>query len=43
MMTVALAEIPTLRQLYKLKRIIPANVAAAKYKTPGSLLDRVSL
>ncbi|KIP08253.1 hypothetical protein PHLGIDRAFT_104670 [Phlebiopsis gigantea 11061_1 CR5-6] len=42
-MKVALADVPTLRQLYQLKQIVPAATSAAKYKSSGNLLDRVSL
>lgn len=42
-MKVTLSDIPTLRQLYKLRQIIPADASALKYKASGSLLDRVSL
>lgn len=42
-MNVALSDIPTLRQLYKLARLIPAEPTAVKYNHSGSLLDRVSL
>lgn len=42
-MKVALSDIPTLRQLYKLNKLAPAEASALKYKTSGNLPDRVSL
>lgn len=42
-MRLPLAEVPTLRQLYRLNKLAPADPAALRYKHAGDLLDRVSL
>lgn len=42
-MKLTLSDIPSLRQLYKLKRLTPAEPSALKYEQSGNLLDRVSL
>lgn len=42
-MSVPLTEIRTLRALYKAKFLNPAEAAAVRYKSSGSLLDKVSL
>ncbi|GJE99917.1 A1pp-domain-containing protein [Phanerochaete sordida] len=42
-MRLPLAEVPTLRQLYRLGKLAPADPAALRYKHAGNLLDRVSL
>ena len=42
-MKLPLAEIPTLRTLYRRNKLAPADPAALRYKHSGNLLDRVSL